>query len=292
MQTGSFKMFGCPVCGFRVNLDERACPRCGNGFGDKTRLECPFCGDLVDPNMTKCPSCQVDYTDFRQRTEARGGDDSIDELLNEIIKIESQQVKSEDKKQLSCPECAWLLNGSERKCPKCGTDLRDDLSFQCPICGSTVASDAPSCPECGASFEEEAHEAGKDLEEVRPEPEAEPQREVPPETPAPEPEPRPAPEPLPEQPPEPSPARPPVVFVKPARKRPMMIAQQEEPEQLPKREEPEPTPPPETEITEERIDVTQEANSAPEPVKEPAAERPSSAKKKTRKLKAKPHSRP
>jgi predicted RNA-binding Zn-ribbon protein involved in translation (DUF1610 family) len=147
------KMFGCPACGFRVSSSEDACPRCGNAFNVETRFECPFCGELVERGAKTCQACHVNYAEFKEKTEARGGDDSIDALLVEIIKLESTAVKQDDKK-FSCPKCAWMLDGSEEKCPKCGEDFKD-VSFQCPICGSSVSSDSYSCPECGVSFSED-----------------------------------------------------------------------------------------------------------------------------------------
>jgi hypothetical protein len=63
-------------------------------------------------------------------------------------------VKHEPKK-FSCPDCSWLLDGSEGKCPKCGKDLSDEFALQCPICGASVSSDSSSCAECGAKFDDE-----------------------------------------------------------------------------------------------------------------------------------------
>jgi RNA polymerase subunit RPABC4/transcription elongation factor Spt4 len=194
MALGTAKMFGCPVCGFRVSTGDNACPRCGQEFGNSTKFECPFCGELVQPGVKTCPSCHVNYIDFKERTEARGGDDSIDNLLMEIIKLESQAVKSEEKR-LSCPICSWLLDGNETACPKCGKSFVEDVTFQCPVCGSLVNADAERCSECGSAFEEEAggraamhaqastaldeimsaasHETDVAMERQRPEPEQE-----------------------------------------------------------------------------------------------------------------------
>jgi RNA polymerase subunit RPABC4/transcription elongation factor Spt4 len=168
MASGTAKMFGCPFCGFRVNPSDEACSRCGNRFVDSTKFECPFCGDLVERGAKSCPVCHVDYTEFRERAEARGGDDSIDSLLTEIIRLESASVKKEDKK-LSCPECSWLLDGSEEKCPKCGHNFAIDVSYQCPVCGSEIVADASQCPGCGAMFAAEGateEERASDHEEA------------------------------------------------------------------------------------------------------------------------------
>ena len=155
MATEFQRIFGCPVCGFRVDEAEPICPRCNNKFDIGTRLECPFCGELVDPKVKVCPACHVDYAEFRAKTKRKGNDSDIDELLTEIIKIESMETKQEPKK-FSCPDCSWLLDGSESKCPKCGKDLSDEFALQCPICGASVSSEARSCAECGAKFEGDA----------------------------------------------------------------------------------------------------------------------------------------
>ena len=148
------RIFGCPACGYRVSSGEEACPRCGNAFTIETRFECPFCGELVERGAKSCEACHIDYAEFKENTEARGGDDSIDSLLVEIIKLESTAVK-QDEKRFSCPKCAWMLDGSEEKCPKCGESFSRDVSFQCPICGASVSPDSSKCPECGAVFSEE-----------------------------------------------------------------------------------------------------------------------------------------
>jgi RNA polymerase subunit RPABC4/transcription elongation factor Spt4 len=151
MASGTAKMFGCPFCGFRINPSDEVCSRCGNKFAESTKFECPFCGELIERGANSCPVCHVNYTEFRERAEARGGDDSIDSLLTEIIRLESASVKKEDKK-LSCPECSWLLDGSEEKCPKCGHSFAEDVSYQCPVCGAEIRVDADKCPDCGAMF--------------------------------------------------------------------------------------------------------------------------------------------
>jgi RNA polymerase subunit RPABC4/transcription elongation factor Spt4 len=155
MASGTAKMFGCPFCGFRISPSDEVCSRCGNSFVDATKFECPFCGELVERGAESCPVCHVNYTEFRERAEARGGDDSIDSLLTEIIRLESASVKKENKR-LSCPECSWLLDGSEEKCPKCGHSFAEDVSYQCPVCGSEIRDDADKCPGCGAMFAQES----------------------------------------------------------------------------------------------------------------------------------------
>ena len=160
MASNAKDLFGCPYCGFRVNPLEDTCPRCGNKFTGDTRFECPFCGDLVAPGSKSCPTCHVDFVEFQTKREKRPSEDTIDSLLMEIIRMESEQVKSEDKK-LSCPNCSWLLNGTEDRCPKCGRTFIEDVTFMCPVCGSSVSSEAEKCPECGAIFvgEEEEEDA-------------------------------------------------------------------------------------------------------------------------------------
>jgi len=147
------RILGCPICGYRVDPTDHVCPRCGSEFYEGTKFECPLCGGLVSTNDRSCPSCHVEYSDFRERTVARGSDDDIDALLTEIIDLESNQVKK-DAKRFSCPDCGWMLDGSESTCPRCNHDLVTDLSFQCPVCGNIVSSSSKACQECGASFEE------------------------------------------------------------------------------------------------------------------------------------------
>jgi predicted RNA-binding Zn-ribbon protein involved in translation (DUF1610 family) len=149
------KLFGCPGCGFRVTGREDACPRCGAKFGDATLFECPFCAEQVSRNAKSCPSCHVQYDEFYSKMQRRGSEESIDELLMEIIELEANQVKKEDKR-LSCPRCSWLLDGTEERCPKCGVAFfADDVSYQCPVCGATVLADAMRCDDCGSTFAEE-----------------------------------------------------------------------------------------------------------------------------------------
>lgn len=151
MESGTAKMFGCPFCGFRISPSDEVCSRCGSKFIESTMFECPFCGELVERGAKSCTACHVNYTEFRERAEARGGDDSIDSLLSEIIRLEAASVKHEDRK-LSCPKCSWLLDGSEEKCPKCGHSFAEDVSYQCPVCGAEIRADADQCPDCGAKF--------------------------------------------------------------------------------------------------------------------------------------------
>jgi RNA polymerase subunit RPABC4/transcription elongation factor Spt4 len=86
-------------------------------------------------------------------------------LLLEIIKLESTSVKQDDKR-FSCPKCAWMLDGSEEKCPKCGDGFSGDTSFQCPICGGLVRPDSIKCPECGTGFSEDDEAMASQLEGV------------------------------------------------------------------------------------------------------------------------------
>lgn len=149
------KLLGCPGCGFRVTGREEACPRCGAKFDKGTLFECPFCGEQVPRSAKSCPSCHVQYDEFYSKMQRRGSDESIDELLMQIIELEATQVKAEDKR-LSCPRCSWLLDGTEGTCPKCGVGFyADDVSYQCPVCGATVLAEAIRCNDCGSAFAEE-----------------------------------------------------------------------------------------------------------------------------------------
>lgn len=154
MVTEGKRLFGCPQCGFRVGIGDRSCPRCSSKFDPTTKFECPFCGEFVPANSDSCPHCHVDYVDFRERTVAKAKDSDIDSLLMEIIRLEAEEVKSQQKK-LSCPYCSWLIDGTEESCPKCGYSFIATVRFQCPVCAGLVDADASSCPECGSSFDTE-----------------------------------------------------------------------------------------------------------------------------------------
>lgn len=164
MASSDDRLLGCPVCGFRVSRDDKECPRCGSQFTEETRFECPFCGEPVQRSAKSCPSCHVNYDEFKKGTKGKGSDEVVDALLMEIIRMESSQVSSGTKK-FSCPVCSWLLDGTERACPKCGKSFDLDLTYQCPICGALVQAEAVKCSECGALFEEEA-QATREHEEV------------------------------------------------------------------------------------------------------------------------------
>jgi len=175
MTIDSTKIFGCPMCGFRVNEGDSSCPRCGNQFSSETKFECPFCGELVEQGSSECPSCHVNYGEFKESSQVRGGDDTIDALLLEVIQLEAQSAKARVKK-FSCPGCSWMLEVGEERCPRCGRDLTaDEEALQCPICGSAVSADSTSCPECGSSFQtEELTDEGEEASSLAAEPEERP----------------------------------------------------------------------------------------------------------------------
>ncbi|MCU0859556.1 MAG: hypothetical protein MUE55_03105, partial [Thermoplasmata archaeon] len=154
MPKQDMKLFGCPICGFRVSGAEEACPRCGTKYGPETKFECPFCGDHVPKGAKSCPSCHVVFKEFHRETKKTVSEESIDQLLMEIIELEAHQVKQEEKRY-SCPRCSWMLAGNEDRCPKCGAGFVDEVSYQCPICAATVPEDSDRCSECGTSFAEE-----------------------------------------------------------------------------------------------------------------------------------------
>jgi len=204
MAADEAKLFGCPHCGFRVSPQDEVCSRCGNRFPTNTMFECPFCGELVPRGSKSCPTCFVDFGEFQQKAALHATDESIDNLLMEIIKLEASEVKTQDKR-LSCPRCSWLLDGTEDSCPKCGMAFTADATYQCPICGAFVPSEAESCSECGTAFTEEEGRRAEAHEEVEtamsdlmaaiehrgrvPEPADErPSQQPPTEQPAPEPE--------------------------------------------------------------------------------------------------------
>lgn len=276
MPKQDMKLFGCPICGFRVSGTEEACPRCGTKYGPETRFECPFCGDHVPKGAKACPSCHVVFKEFHREAKKNVSEESIDQLLIEIIELEAHQVKQEEKRY-SCPRCSWMLTGGEDRCPKCGAGFVDEVSYQCPICAATVAEDAVKCTECGTSFaEEEAPTEAAPAEEERPAAEEELG----------------APKPIVQETVDEPPSFEPV---------PEQAVEEKQPEPLP---EPEPAPEPEPVREPELVpEPVAEAPATPEPVPEPVQEEPATAepqpeaaaatqpaqrKLKTRKLKAKP----
>ena len=144
----------------RVTGLENSCPRCGKRFGTDVKFECPFCGELILIGAQKCPVCRVDLSGLSDKAKPQTVEKSIDQLLNNLIEIESAQVKKEDKR-FCCPNCAWLLDGTETKCPKCGQILTGKLGLQCPICGTSVEKGLRECPKCGIALK-------KLIEEARP----------------------------------------------------------------------------------------------------------------------------
>jgi rubrerythrin len=281
------RILGCPICGYRVDTKDRTCPRCGSEFDTGTKFECPLCGGLVDSNARSCPSCHVDYGDFKEKTIARGSDDDIDELLTEIIGIESAQIKQSNKRY-SCPKCSWMLDGSESVCPRCNHDLVADLSFQCPMCGSIVGSSAKACPECGVSFEE-SEMIGAPTPPAKTEPVAEKPRPPPP-----------APPPVAKPKPEPAKEVKPIVIVKPPPRAQSRPERKPEPPSEPVKHEidleletpePSPSPPkktPEDELEElEHLEGPGTTDKSPTPPAKPAGQ-PAKAGPKRRKLKTKP----
>ncbi len=160
MVTDITRIFGCPNCGYRVSESDESCPRCKKALSRDAALECPFCGELVDPRLSSCPSCGVDYSDFKERMKSKAGQRSVDELLSDIMDLESMKVEQ----------------------------TAEDYAFQCPNCGATVSSDATSCPECGTNFELIQSQIG-------PPPPMPPAPEPMPDLPPPQPSPGPMPEP-------------------------------------------------------------------------------------------------
>src|SRR5512139_2514395 len=134
------RMVTCPACGMTVSGLESSCPRCGREFEKKTVFECPFCSSKIPENSAKCPICQIELSGVSDKAKASTVDNSLDLLLDDLIEIESAQVKKEDKR-FCCPKCTWLLDGSESKCPNCGQVLAGESGLQCPICGTLVSKD-------------------------------------------------------------------------------------------------------------------------------------------------------
>jgi len=141
-----------------VSSLERACPRCGREFEKPSVSECPYCGTKIVEGTKKCPACQVDLTETPDGSKASSIDKSLDLLLDDLIEIESAQVKKEGKR-FCCPKCAWLLDGTESRCPNCYQVLTGKYGLQCPICGMPVEKAQIECPKCGIALARVSEEA-------------------------------------------------------------------------------------------------------------------------------------
>ncbi len=181
----SDKTFGCPACGMMVTGKERACPRCGRSFGDDLKFECPYCGEFIPRAAVKCPFCDLDVSKYSAEHPSPRVEKKLDDLLENLIEEEAVRVKGEAK-TFSCPDCAWLLDGTEAKCPKCGLEFSDKVKIACPICGTSVGKDLVACPLCGA------HLRPKSEAEPAPSPVAQPAVAPPPAIRAPVPSPAPS----------------------------------------------------------------------------------------------------
>jgi len=142
----------------RVSGLENSCPRCGKKFDQDVKFECPFCGELILVGAKKCPVCLVDLSGISEQAKPASAKETMDALLDDLIEIESEQVKKEDKR-FCCPNCAWLLDGTETRCPKCGQVLTGKLGLQCPICGTPVEKGLKQCPKCSIALEKVVEEA-------------------------------------------------------------------------------------------------------------------------------------
>jgi len=142
----------------RVTGLENACPRCGKKFDRYVKFECPFCGELILVGSQKCPVCKVDLPGISDQVKSKPVEKTMDELLDDLIEIESAQVKKEGRR-FCCPKCSWLLYGTETKCPKCSQILTGKFGLQCPICGTAVEKGMRECTKCGIALEKVAQEA-------------------------------------------------------------------------------------------------------------------------------------
>ena len=134
----------------RIDGTESECPRCHKKFEVGFKFECPFCGGLIPKGSERCPTCLIDLGSFggqdRETVEKK-----TDSILDELIQLESSLIKQEEKR-FCCPECSWLLSGTESKCPKCGRPLVNGDGPVCPICMAPISKDATECARCGATL--------------------------------------------------------------------------------------------------------------------------------------------
>lgn len=66
---------------------------------------------------------------------------------------------------IKCSECNTEFDDKKKKCPNCGSEVVEEVTFTCGNCGQEVNSEATSCPNCGASFvdEEQANESKEEI---------------------------------------------------------------------------------------------------------------------------------
>lgn len=155
-----------------VTGQEDACPRCGKKFDRYVKFECPFCGELVLIGTKRCPFCKLDLSGLSDSIKPPTVEKTMDELLNDLIEIESTHVEKADKK-FCCPKCTCLLDGTETKCPRCGQALTGNMGLRCPICGTSTEKGMKVCPRCGITLEKVSEEA-KPLISFVPAPKREP----------------------------------------------------------------------------------------------------------------------
>ena len=277
MTDDDMKLFGCLTCGFRVSSKTDSCPRCGARFGSEAKFECPFCGEPVERDTEVCPSCNIRYVDFVAKAEEKVTNESIDDLLTEIIEMEAKNVKEEAKK-LSCPKCSWMVGESEENCPKCGNAFAENVTYMCPVCAALVHFETTKCDECGSVFVEEDKEQEVQVQEIPAVAEAAPAQDGEPETEeavvteeppvAPEPE------------PEPEVVEPPPTQV--VEEEPEPVAEETVPEEAPVSAEP---------VAEETRQEAKEETAVDDVQEEKPAEPAVTVKRvRRRKLKAKPDS--
>ena len=131
------------MCGARVSGDEPACPGCGATFTKETKFECPFCAALVPHDSETCPHCGISL----KLPEEKPIETTLNELLEQVIREETQEERAKGKR-FSCPNCSYLLVGTEDKCPKCSYEFTKVNQVHCPICASLIPSTSNKCPIC------------------------------------------------------------------------------------------------------------------------------------------------
>ncbi len=66
---------------------------------------------------------------------------------------------------IKCSQCQTEFDDKKKKCPNCGSEVVEEVTFTCGNCGAEVNADATQCPNCKASFvdEQETNESNEEI---------------------------------------------------------------------------------------------------------------------------------
>ncbi|MBN1677750.1 MAG: zinc ribbon domain-containing protein [Candidatus Thermoplasmatota archaeon] len=183
----------CPSCGWTLAHGDKTCPQCGKELtnnrgksGKKkskptksSRLECPNCGASILRSSKICPLCGADIPAASKKAKVQPADEGISKHEPEFAEYEALDATEEGKRPL-CPICQMILEGTESKCPACGTPLGDERGTPeqtarvdsvpveeppeevgveehrefrpCHVCNSIIPKSFERCPICNTIF--------------------------------------------------------------------------------------------------------------------------------------------